>query len=154
MRSRSAVYFDEISPSHCLPLARDHTNVGLQLRRLQQGNATGEIALDGLFCTAATRSRACLLRVNCTHYRAAALLSASLQLTDLDPSVANWFREEGLSEAKWTIGAPDVGALQIAPFKLAGRHLCARLSMLMQQLNGAFLTRFLAGRTKFLIRFL
>src|SRR5580704_346759 len=98
MRSRSAAYFDEISPSHCLPLARDHTNAGLQLRRLQQGNATGEIALDGLFCTAATRSRACLLRVNCTHYRAAALLSASPQLTDVDPSVADWFREEGLSE--------------------------------------------------------
>jgi hypothetical protein len=75
MRSRSAVYFDEISPSHCLPLARDHTNARLQLRRLQQGNATGEIALDGLFCTAATRSRAYLLRVISRHYRAATAIA-------------------------------------------------------------------------------
>jgi hypothetical protein len=30
-------------------VARGHTNVGLQLRRLQQGNATGEIGLDGYF---------------------------------------------------------------------------------------------------------
>ena len=39
-----------------------------------------------------------LLRVKTRIYRAAALLSASPQLTDLDPSVADWFREEGLSE--------------------------------------------------------
>ena len=40
---QSGNYFDEIAPSHCLPQARDHTNVGLQLRRLQQGNATGSM---------------------------------------------------------------------------------------------------------------
>jgi hypothetical protein len=35
----------------------------LQSRSLQQGNAIGEIGLNGLFCAAAILSRSCLLRV-------------------------------------------------------------------------------------------
>jgi hypothetical protein len=55
---------------------------------------------SGARCNARCHPRLCRFRVKSTHYRAAALLSASPQLTDLDPSVADWFREEGLSEPK------------------------------------------------------
>jgi hypothetical protein len=78
-RGQSGNYFDEIAPSHCLPQARDHPNVGLQLRRLQQENATGEIGLDGLFCAAAIQNRACLLWVKTRIYRIATLTAGSPQ---------------------------------------------------------------------------
>jgi hypothetical protein len=40
MKSRRRIAF---------PKARHHANVGLQLRRLQQGNAIDEIGLNGYF---------------------------------------------------------------------------------------------------------
>jgi hypothetical protein len=79
-------------------------------------------------------------RVKTRIYRAAALLSASPQLTDLDPSVADWFREEGLSEAKWPPADSIGGLLQIAPSSSAVGTCASDQSMLMQQPNGAFLT--------------
>ena len=75
MRSRSAVYFDEISPSHCLPLARDHTNVGLQLRRLQQENASGEIRARWPILHSSNSEPRISLEGHFRHYRAATAIA-------------------------------------------------------------------------------
>ena len=51
-----------------------------------------------------------------------------------------WFREEGLSEAKWPPAVSIGGPLQIAPSSSVVGTCAPDQSMLMQQPNGAFLT--------------
>ena len=51
-----------------------------------------------------------------------------------------WFREEGLSEAKWPPADSIGGPLQIAPSSSVVGTCAPDQSMLMQQPNGAFLT--------------
>ena len=74
---------DEVASSHCRPPKLGTDRIWLQLTPSKHQIATHEIGRDGLFCAAAIRSRACLLRVKIRSYRAAPLLSASPQPADI-----------------------------------------------------------------------